>query len=294
MKKYFKHKIENLLNISRIITVHYFEFDKDFKSKGESHDFWEIVYADKNDIILTADNENLILKEGEIYFHKPNEYHTHSADGINPPNVFISSFESRSEAMRFFENRKILLEPRFKTFISQIVSEAKMTFDMPVSNPETKKLELLHTTTLGGRQIIKNTLELLLINIMREQTETMEGNSIFLPERQLDKKLVKDIIQILNKNVTGRISIEEITNFTFYGRAYLFREFKKSTGHSIMEYYNNLKIEKAKELIAKSDKSIREISEILCYDTPNYFSKSFKKATGFTPSEYKKLPNSTI
>ena len=51
MKKYFKHKINNLLVINGIITVHYFEFSKDFKHEGESHDFWEIVYADKEDII---------------------------------------------------------------------------------------------------------------------------------------------------------------------------------------------------------------------------------------------------
>ena len=39
MKKYFKHKLENLLVIDKIVTIHYFEFDKNFKSKVEAHDF---------------------------------------------------------------------------------------------------------------------------------------------------------------------------------------------------------------------------------------------------------------
>ena len=49
-KKYYKHKIENLLNISKIIMIHYLEFDSDFQSEREAHDFWELVYADRGNI----------------------------------------------------------------------------------------------------------------------------------------------------------------------------------------------------------------------------------------------------
>ena len=51
MKKYFRHKLENLLVIDKIVTIHYFEFGKNFASEGESHDFWELVYADKGGIV---------------------------------------------------------------------------------------------------------------------------------------------------------------------------------------------------------------------------------------------------
>ena len=46
-KQYVKHRIENLVNIAKIVTIHYYELDKNFSYPGESHDFWELVYADK-------------------------------------------------------------------------------------------------------------------------------------------------------------------------------------------------------------------------------------------------------
>ena len=68
-QNYYKHKIENLLLVSKIVTIHYFEFEKNFESKGESHDFWELVYADKESIVCTANSKEITLKEGEILFH---------------------------------------------------------------------------------------------------------------------------------------------------------------------------------------------------------------------------------
>ena len=69
---YVKHQIANLIPISKIVTIHYFEFEKDFVSSGESHDFWEFVYIDKGEAIVTEGKQKLILKQGEGYFHKPN------------------------------------------------------------------------------------------------------------------------------------------------------------------------------------------------------------------------------
>ena len=80
-RKYYKHKIENLIVIGKIVTVHYFEFDKRFKSKGEAHDFWELVYVDRGELICNTQTERFVLKEGEACFHKPNEFHAHESNG---------------------------------------------------------------------------------------------------------------------------------------------------------------------------------------------------------------------
>ncbi len=47
MKKYFEHKLQNLINVSRIIAIHYFTFDKQFRTEGECHRFWEMVYVEQ-------------------------------------------------------------------------------------------------------------------------------------------------------------------------------------------------------------------------------------------------------
>ena len=160
VKKYYKLKINTLLLIDNIVTIHYFEFPKNFRSKGEAHDFWEMVYADKKDIVITtgknAEKKEFVLKEGEAVFHSPDLYHEHKANGLDAPNVFIVSFVCKSQAMSFFENKVIKLGKPLTKFIYSIIEESKKTYDLPYSDPELKKMELLKTPLLGGEQMIKN------------------------------------------------------------------------------------------------------------------------------------------
>ncbi len=288
-QNYYKHKIENLIVVSKIVTIHYFEFGKNFASKGESHDFWELVYADKESIVCTANGKEITLNEGELLFHKPNEFHTLSANEKKAPNVFIISFVCKSEAIGFFEQKKLKLNKDLRKFVYMIIEESKKTFDLPYSNPDLKKMELLERPTLGGQQLIKNLLEILLINVMRNETEKENSNETFLLKEDFDGYVTKRIIEILNENVNGNLSIKDLCETLNYNRSYLFRQFKATTGRTIMAYFTNLKIERAKKLLRETDMTITQISEEFAFDAPNYFSKTFKKITGYTPLQYKKI-----
>lgn len=291
MKRYFKHKPENLINITKIVTVNHFEFEKNFIFKGESHDFWEIVYADRESLICTADSRVINLKEGELLFHKPGEFHSLAANGFAPPSVYILSFVCRSAAMKFFEGKKLAPNKNFAKYIYSIFEEGARTFAIPFSDPEQKKMALAEMPSLGGGQIIKNYLEIFLINLLRFYTETESGNETFLPGNKLSSKPVDEIMRVLKSNVRNPLTIDEICAETSYGRAYLFRVFKAETGKSIIEYFIDMKIELAKQLLLEGKLSVKEISAELSFNEPNYFTKTFKKVTGMTPSEYKKRAN---
>ena len=289
MKKYFKHKLKDLIVINKIVTIHYFEFDKDFSYDFEKHNFWEIVYTDKNNLICSTENGQTLLKQGDMIFYKPDLIHAHKADGKQSPKVFIISFDCHSEAMHFFEDKTISLTPEQVKYLYLILNQAKLTFDIPYSDPNLKKMQVLPSPSLGGEQIIKNLLELLLIDIMKTQTETIHGNNTFMSEFELGNKLVKEIKTILNDNIYSNISIDDICRKTHYSKSYIFKQFKKQTDKTIIEYYINLKINEAKKLLKENIYSINEIADKLCFDTPNYFSKTFKKIVGTTPTMYKKM-----
>ncbi len=288
MKNYFQHKLSNLISVSKIVTIHYFEFDKNFCSQGEAHDFWEMVYAEKESLFCSADGAQIFLKQGELLFHKPNEFHTLAANGKKAPNVFILSFVCKSESMKFFENKKLSLSPHLVKFIYPILQEGRKTFDIPYSDPNLKKMKLLPNPTLGGEQLIKNYLEIFLINLLRDQTETEQGNTTFLPWKALSTKPIDDITAILKENVYSTLTIDDICAKTNYSKAYLFRIFKAKTGKTIMAYFTQLKIDQAKQLLRENELSVREISEKLAFNTPDYFIKTFKRITGLTPLAYKK------
>jgi two-component system response regulator YesN len=65
--------------------------------------------------------------------------------------------------------------------------------------------------------------------------------------------------------------------------------FKKETGMSISDYLQQTRIEYAKELLLNTDQSVSEIANASGYSNLSYFSAIFKKITGTSPGEYRKL-----
>ena len=285
--KYYRHKIDNLLVVSRIVTVHYFEFDKSFTSEGEAHDFWEMVYVDSGTLICTAGEETTALSAGECMFHRPGEYHRHAADGKSTPHVCIVSFECRSEGMRFFEGRRMLLPSDCARYVRAIVGEATATFNIPVSDPMAKKMELLPEPILGGTQMIKNRLEMLLILLLRSESSREGEGALFLRDAGAGGKVADLIIARMREGLYRALSVDELCEGIAYSRSYIFKEFRAATGATIAGYYNAMRIAEAKRLLREGSRSIGEIAELLRFDTPNYFGKTFKRYTGQTPRAYR-------
>lgn len=287
MKKYFKHKIKSFLLVNKIVVIHYLEPKGDFFHQEESHNFWEVVFAYKKSVVCSADGKKIKLEEGNMIFHKPNERHSLAVSDKGAA-VFVLSFECLSPAMRFFCDKTIKLNARQINFVREIIEIAKRTYDITFCDLDVDIMNLLKNPTLGGEQLIKNYVEMLLIDVMRSMTETVDGNDVFLPETKINDKLSEDIIKLFNENIFNNLTVDDVSKAVSYSKPYIFRQFKKSTGKSVMEYYLDLKIKKAKQLLQDRRLSIKEISEKLHFDTPNYFSKTFKKITGLTPTEYKK------
>ena len=233
-KRYYKHKLENLLVVDKIVTIHYFEFDKNFCGPTEAHDFWELVYADKASVICFADGKETQLAQGEVLFHKPSEVHALQADGKTPPNVFIVSFVCKSQAMRFFENKKLKLSPACSRLIYSIIDEGQKTFDMPYSDPAVKKMALLKSPTLGGQQMIKNYLEILLVNLMRLETEKENAEAVFLPHNQDDEQVADRVIAFLKEHIREKLEVADVCDALHYNKSYIFKQFKKRTNGSVM------------------------------------------------------------
>ncbi|MBQ3506687.1 MAG: helix-turn-helix domain-containing protein [Clostridia bacterium] len=287
--QYYKHKIENLLVINKIVTIHYLEFDKDYVGKEEFHDFWELVYVDKGEAVATANGKEYTLRAGEAIFHQPNERHALRANGRLAPNVIIVSFTTKSESVGFFTEKRITLDKRLLPFMYTIIDESKKTFDLPYSDPALKKMPLLEKPTLGGRQLIKNLLEVLLINIMRDETETRSENTTFLPKEEMESQVAKRVMAYLQEHIRDDIQIADLCHALHYNKSHLFAQFKRATGRSIMSYFTLLKIDAAKKDLRQSDMSVAQIAALYAFDSPNYFSKTFKKYTRYTPTSYRKI-----
>ncbi len=127
------------LLISKLFTVHYFEYMNDFSFPGEAHNFWEFLCVDKGEVDVVAGSRSLSLKKDEIIFHKPNEFHTVRSNGRVAPNVVVISFECTSPSMDFFKDRILTIGEAERSLIAQIIMEARQLFSCPLDDPYLKK-----------------------------------------------------------------------------------------------------------------------------------------------------------
>ncbi len=100
------------------------------------------------------------------------------------------------------------------------------------------------------------------------------------------KKLIEKAIRFLQENYISDISLERTASYVAVHPVYLSRLFRQETGQTFKNMLTQLRISKAKELLRDPNRRVYEISEMVGYKKPRYFSELFKEITGMTPLEY--------
>ena len=90
----------------------------------------------------------------------------------------------------------------------------------------------------------------------------------------------------MTEHYQEKLTLAMAAEATGISQGYLSSIFKKQTGSNFTDYVAWIKIEKAKDLIQEHQYMMYEISDMLGFENPYYFSKVFKKVTGITPKEY--------
>ena len=132
------------------------------------------------------------------------------------------------------------------------------------------------------------------IAFARENTELTYRLMLILSEirwQHEDQELPNILANAVNmmKNLNNHLkSVTQVADILMVSRATLTRLFQKYFNTSPGTFWNNLKIETAKNLLNEEGISIKEISEKLNFDNPFYFSTVFKRQTGLSPRDFRK------
>jgi two-component system response regulator YesN len=101
------------------------------------------------------------------------------------------------------------------------------------------------------------------------------------------KTIILKAKQFINKHFCENISLEAVAEHLGLSASYFSRLFSKETGESFTDYVINLRVHRAKELLKTTKYKVYEVSEMVGYDNPHYFSRIFKKVAGVSPMDYK-------
>jgi AraC-like DNA-binding protein len=133
---------------------------------------------------------------------------------------------------------------------------------------------------------------MLFLEILKEMSETENRQTIsttdFVNETIYDTARIDKVISYLNKNYTRNVSLDEIASFAAMNSSAFCRYFRSKTGKSFKNYILDMRIGYACKLLLMEDISISQLSSQCGFETISHFNKTFKKNTGYVPSQYRK------
>lgn len=114
---------------------------------------------------------------------------------------------------------------------------------------------------------------------------------MFNGQKKHEDTPIRDAQEFIEKNVTEKISVEELASRFAIGRRHFERRFKKATNNTPVEYIQRVKIEAAKKELENSRKNVSEVMYEVGYSDMKAFRNVFKKITGLSPIDYKNKYN---
>ena len=261
--------ISSSLDISEIYTKFYQEKGTNYNFSGEKHSYWELTYVDKGELLTTIDGVSYHLKQGDLIFYAPMQFHTQSTF-----EKISSSYLTINFKMNF--NHADLL-------CNKIFSLKRDSYFIV-----TRLIEELSNNNLYSDDLSLCYLKELIIQMLRLDNSHFHSKPTTHMQQTYENELLNDILLYIDDNIYEKISVSTLCDHFCISTSMLHSLFRKNMNNTAKNYINELKLSKSKELIRNSTHTLSEISEMLGFSSIHYFSKKFKSYFNISPTEYSK------
>lgn len=136
----------------------------------------------------------------------------------------------------------------------------------------------------GYQLVCQDLLEVLVMRLMRRT----DFNLTPAPPRRRSSKECAAVRRYIDSHFKENISLNLLADTAHVNKYYLVHAFSREFGVSPINYLISRRISESKYLLADTDHSLSQISHMLGFSSPSYFSQSFRKLEGMSPMEYRK------
>ena len=232
------------------------------------HDYWEILYNFEGQGYAMVDGRRYDFEPGTIFCIRPQTLHgKYSKDEFADGSILCREccFEAENENVFVFQDDE--QQSFFALF--------KLAYEFPKNPASDVYAERFLNSIVDAMQ-----------NLLR----------FWKSDTYKDEEVLK-VQKIMDANVCEKhFNVDRLSRSTKYSPNYFRQMFKAQCGYSPLQYYNMLKVQRAKQQILqnKSVMTINEIAEDCGFEDPYYFSRVFKKVTGLSPMQYYKQNTDVI
>lgn len=272
------------LRVDRVLAAAYTEWRTDDILPESRSDAWQLVYVRSGAVEELCADRRVLLRQGGILLHQPQETHAMRVVGDLPPEVLRIEFTCAGPAMDRFRGRVFHAEPAELTVLNLMGTTITRVFfppehpgDPPAPRPE---------PAFGAAQELVIYLEHILIYLGRRVARSRRPSARLRRDRS-NALLVESARMYFSRNLTREVKLEEVCAACGCTRRHLQQAFRAKAKHGPMEDFAAMRLEYAAQLLGRGA-SPGEVAQQLGYCSGAYFSQRFRAATGQTPSEYRR------
>lgn len=245
---------------------HYFNW-----TFGRVLDEYQLIYITKGKGVFESDNcPKVEITAGTIILLFPGERHRYKPDYETGWDEYWIGFKGN-----------IVDNLVRRQFLNLECPCLHIGFNDNIFNLLFNIIETTKSENAGYQQLISGAVLHLLGSVhytIKHDSMTCEGKESVVEEARI----------LFRENINTDYTAEQVAKDLSVGYSWFRKVFKNHTGLSPGQYYIQLKIERAKELLNDPEIPIKQIAYELAFQNYFYFSTLFKKKTGLTPSEYRK------
>lgn len=243
------------------------------------HHTWTLIYIDTGAIELDCGEDVFTIDAGQMYLcTKPCNLVYYRNKKVGECSLFVSTFSPRSFASDLLEKTLGLIKPHVLAslnddFLRSLVKQSIIEIiEISHSNLSQKKeLHVLHI----------HKILVLMCDVVGTDDEAAH----------LDKRL-RFACEFIRENYTNEFTVDDVCQAANASYSTLSMLFRAVLNMKIMEWRDQLRIQKAKQLLINSDMSIKHIAISVGYSDPLFFSRRFKQLTGWSPTLLREFSDS--
>lgn len=186
--------------------------------------------------------------------------------------------EDLKEKLKPYKRNGVLVYGCYKEIVS-IFTQSASRFKFDAKQIELHNLLLEYDKYMTFEEIFAG-----LASDMIQMIESYSKN-----KKMEEAKPIRLAKQFISEKYNEPLSLEIVSDVIGFNPAYFSTLFKKETGKSFMEYIMELRVQNAKNILVSTDMTLSQVSGEVGYSDFKYFTKIFKRITGLTPSEYRRL-----
>ncbi|WP_019637365.1 helix-turn-helix transcriptional regulator [Paenibacillus fonticola] len=245
------------------------------------HESYEIYYLLAGERYYYVNDRIYALQVGDLLFINKNQLHRTTSKGRSNHERILINFEDS------------FLEPLLELGVGELpLFQGESFLLRPDVHEQGRILDILQDMLRERKEAAINytpylqTLLLQLLILIRRIREA--APEPVLPESSEKQRRVYRILEHLNAHYAERLTLEGIAEHFYISETYLCRIFKQTTGFTVIEYLNYVRIREAQALLRETDFKVTRIAEETGFDSIAHFGRVFKQITKRSPLQYRK------